>query len=186
VGGTWVPPTLMVSWKGAGVVVAALAVLVGYLVLSRPRPAPQTPALIPCGQLNTDYLRIQGGGRTLEIERSSPSAPWELLQPVAAPGDADTVGLLVNQLNSVQVLNTISSPKPRDQYGLTAPSLAVTCRVNGGRSYNLTVGNQSFDGSGYYAQKGGDNRVLVISKVEVDGFERALAAPPVKASPSPQ
>jgi hypothetical protein len=176
----------MVSWKGAAVLVAALAVLVGYLVLSRPRPSPPAQALIPCGPLNTTYLLIQGSGRTLEIQRSGSGDAWELRQPVAAPGDASTVDILVNEVNSVQVLNTISSPKPRDQYGLTDPGLAVTCRVNGGRSYNLTVGNQSFDGSGYYAQKGGDNRVLVISKVEVDGFERALSTPPVKASPSPQ
>ena len=175
----------MVSWKGAVVLLAAVAVLVGYLIANRPRPAPATPALIPCAALNTTYLLIKGGGRTLEIERSSPSASWEVRQPVAAPGDPEVVDILVNEVNSVQVLNTIPSPKPGDQYGLTDPGLAVTCRVNGGRSYNLTVGNQSFDGSGYYAQKGGDHRVLVISKVEVDGFERALATPPVKASPSP-
>ena len=60
----------------------------------------------------------------------------------------------------------------------------MACRVQSGRSYNLTVGKQSFDGSGYYARKGGDSRVYIVSSVEVDGFDKALSKPPVKPTPS--
>ncbi|MBO0686959.1 MAG: DUF4340 domain-containing protein, partial [Candidatus Dormibacteraeota bacterium] len=175
----------MVSWKWALALVGVAAVIGAYLLLSRPRPTPPAPPLVPCGVLNTVYLQIQGQGQTLELERGSPGARWQIAQPVNAAADSSTVDNLVNQVNGVEVLNTISSPQPISQYGLSQPKVAVTCRVKSGRSYNLTVGNQSFDGSGYYAQKGGDNRVFVISSVEVDGFDRALSSPPVEPTPSP-
>ena len=176
----------MVSWKWGVVLLGVLAALVVYVVATRPRPAPQTPALIPCGVLDTVYLRVQGGGRTLELQRSTPTAQWTVLQPVEAPGDPGSVDFLVNEVNSLEVLNTISTPRPRSQYGLAEPAFDVSCRVKAGRSYNLTVGKQSFDGSGYYAQRGGDSRVYIISSVEVDAFDKALSKPPVKPAPSPR
>jgi hypothetical protein len=174
----------VVSWKGGIVLLGVLAALAVYLVASRPRPAPQPPALIPCGLLNTVYLRIEGGGRTLELQRPTVTSEWEVSQPEVAPADPSSTDFLINDLNSIEVLNTISAPRPKSQYGLDVPGFAVTCRVGTGRSYNLTVGKQSFDGSGYYAQKGGDHRVYVISSVEVDGFDGALSKPPVKPTPS--
>jgi hypothetical protein len=164
------------------VVLAALGV---YLVASRPQPARQAAPLIPCGLLDTVYLRIDGGGRTLELQRPTTTSDWEVLQPVHAPADPSSVDFLVNDFNSLEVLNTISAPQPQSRYGLDQPGFDATCRVQSGRSYNLTVGKQSFDGSGYYAQKRGDKRVYVISSVEVDGFDRALSKPPVKPTPSP-
>ena len=114
------------------------------------------------------------------------TSEWEVVQPLQAPGDPNSVDVLVNDVNAIEVLNTISTPQVGSQYGLDQPGFDVSCRVQSGRSYNLTVGNQSFDGSGYYAQKGGDNRVYIISSVEVDGFDRALTTPPVKPTPSPE
>ena len=65
------------------------------------------------------------------------------------------------------------------------PAAVVSCRLSSGSSYNLSVGSQSFDGSGYYAQKGGDHRVYVVASVAVQQFDQALAQPPVKPTPSP-
>jgi hypothetical protein len=177
----------VVSWRGGVVLLAVLVALAVYLVVSnRPHPVVQPPALIPCGLLNTVYLRIDGSGRTLVLQRPDVTSEWGVVQPVQAPGDPTSVDFLVNDVNSIEVLNTIPTPQARSQYGLDQPAFDVSCRVQSGRSYNLTVGKQSFDGSGYYAQKGGDNRVYIISSVEVDGFDNALSKPPVKPTPSPQ
>jgi hypothetical protein len=175
----------VVSWRWGLALLGVLAALGVYLFATRAQPAPQPPALIPCAVLNTVYLRIEGGGRTLELQRPTPTSDWEVLQPVHAPGDPGSVDFLVNDVNSLEVLNTISAPQPQTRYGLDQPGFDVSCRVQSGRSYNLTVGKQSFDGSGYYAQRGGDKRVYVVSSVEVDGFDRALSKPPVKPTPSP-
>jgi Domain of unknown function (DUF4340) len=176
----------VVSWRWGVVLLGVLVALAVYLVASRPRPAPQPPALVPCGVVDTVYLRIEGGGRTLELQRPTTTSGWDVLQPLQAPGDPRSVEFLVNEVDSLKVLNTISTPQAKSQYGLDEPAFVVNCRLKSGRSYNLTVGRQSFDGSGYYAQKGGDNRVFIVSSVEVDGFDKALSRPPVKPTPSPQ
>ncbi len=163
-----------------------LAALGGYAYQTRNRPAPApAPAFFPCGTLTALAVRIEGPQRTLEFERPAQGADWQLLQPQRVAGDAAEIGYLVNALDALKVQNTIRAPGDAAGYGLDHPRETVTCRVKGGSSYTLAIGSQSFDSSGYYAQKSGDSRVYVISSVEVDQVDRSLATPPVKPAPSP-
>jgi uncharacterized protein DUF4340 len=175
----------VVSWKAGVVLLAVLAALAAYLVVSRPQPAPARASLVPCDVVKAVYFRVQGPSRTVELRRDTPTSPWRLIQPVAGEVDHNAVTTLVNALDVIKVQNTIAKPEAATAYGLDQPREVVTCRVKDGSSYTLSVGSQSFDGSGYYARKGGDNRVYVISSVEVQQFDQALAKPPVKPTPSP-
>jgi hypothetical protein len=175
----------VVNWKGGLVLLVVLAGLGAYAIATRPGPpAPQT-ALVPCDVVQAVYFRVQGSDRTTELKRDSPTSPWRLMQPVTAEVDSTRVTTLVNALDVIKVQNTIAKPNAANSYGLEPAREIVTCRVKDGSSYNLSVGSPSFDGSGYYARKGGDNRVYVISSVEVQLFDQALAQPPVKPTPSP-
>jgi hypothetical protein len=120
-----------------------------------------------------------------ELERVTPRDPWRLTQPRPAIADSSGAQYLMSSIEAIKVLNTIERPQPASAYGLDQPREVVACRVMSGRSYNLSVGNQSFDGSGYYTQKAGDSRVYVISSVAVDEFDKVLAEPPVQPTPSP-
>ena len=175
----------MVSWKGGLLLLALLAGLAVYALVSRPGPAPAQASFVPCNVVKAVYFRIQGVDRTVELQRTTPTAPWRLLQPAPSEVDANRVTTIVNAMDVIRVQNTISKPGPDSQYGLAPAREVLTCRLSDGSSYNLSVGSQSFDGSGYYARKGGDNRVFVISSIEVQQFDQALADPPVKPTPSP-
>jgi hypothetical protein len=178
----------LISWRTGAVLLLLLAGLAVYAYATRPRPAPPPPpaaTFLPCPSMKAVLVRIEGGGRTTEIQRATPREAWRVTQPVSAPTDPDSVQYLVGSIDTIKVLNTLSGSAPSSD-GLEAPREILTCRVNDGRSYNLSVGNPSFDGSGYYARKSGDGRVFVISGVEVDAFDQALAEPPVKPSPSPR
>jgi hypothetical protein len=175
----------MVSWKGGLVLVALLAGLAVYALASRPAPSPPAPSLVPCDVVRALYFRVQSPASTVELQRDTVTSPWRLTRPVAAPADQDRVTTVVNALGVIKVENTIPKPSASSDYGLDPPREVVTCRLEGGSSYNLSVGSPSFDGSGYYARKGGDNRVYVVSSVEVQLFDQALTQPPVKPSPSP-
>jgi hypothetical protein len=175
----------LVSWRAGLLLLVVLVGLAVYAFVSRPQAAPPAPAFLGCTGLNTVGIRIQGRDRLVEIQRDTPRDPWRLTQPQQAAADLSSADYLMSEVAAVKVLNTVPGPRTDPAYGLAQPRETLTCRVNGGASYNLSVGNQSFDGSGYYAQKMGDSRVYVISGVEVDEFDRALAEPPVKPSPSP-
>lgn len=175
----------MVSWKSGLLLLAVLVGLGIYAYASRPQPPPLVPAFVPCGLLEATGISIQGPSRTLEMVRQTTRDPWQIQQPVKAAGDPNAIDTLVAAIDSVKVLNTIKDVQPAAVYGLDRPREVLTCRVTSGASFTLSIGNQSFDSSGYYAQKGADSRVYVISSVEVDSFDRALAEPPVQPTPGP-
>lgn len=177
----------MVSWRGG---VALLLILVGlgvFAYVTRSRPAPAAPAatFLPCRSVDLVDVSIQGQGKVMEMQRTTPEDPWRVVRPAPAPGDPDAASYLTSAVESVRTINTIPVPQAAATYGLAPARETLTCRVDRGGSYTLSIGNQSFDGSGWYAQRSGDSRVYVISGVEVDAFDRALAKPPVKPSPSP-
>lgn len=162
-----------------------LAALVVFAYVTRPQPAGPEPQFLPCPRQDTVSIRIQSPERVVELERPTSRDPWRITQPSQAPADPDGVQTLTGSIATIRVLNTLERPEAPATYGLDRPRQVLTCRVTNGTSYNLSVGNQSFDGSGYYAQKSGDGRVYVVSSVSIDAFGRALAGPPVKPSPSP-
>lgn len=178
----------MISWRGG---VALLLVLIGlgvfaYVTQSKSAPPPAPAAtFLHCPSVDIVEVGIRGQGKVLELQRTTPTDPWRVTQPAPAPGDPDATSYLVSSVSAVKTLNTIAVPQALATYGLAPGREMVTCRVDSGASYTLSIGNQSFDGSGWYAQRSGDSRVYVISGVEVDAFDRALAKPPVKPSPSP-
>jgi hypothetical protein len=174
----------MVSWKGGLVLLVLLGALGAYALATRPGPTKPAAALVPCDVVQAVYFRVQAPARTTELQRDTITSPWRLTQPAAGEADPNAATTLVNALDVIKVQNTIEKPGPAAGYGLDPARELVTCRVRDGSSYNLSVGSPSFDGSGYYARKGGDNRVYVISSVEVQLFDQALVQPPVKPSPS--
>jgi hypothetical protein len=177
----------LVNWR-TGVVLLAILVAVGaYAYVSRPQAhqAAQSAPFLPCPTQSTVFVHIEGGGRVMEMRRATPTDEWLLTQPFQAATDSSSTSNLASSIDSVKVIDTIASPGQPSQYGLDAPYETLTCRVITGSSYTLSIGNQSFDGSGRYASKSGDGRTFVISSVEVDEFDRVLAKPPVTPSPSP-
>jgi len=178
----------LISWRTGALLLLVLAGLAVYAYVTRPgqgTPQPQAASFLACPSIDMVVIRVEGGGRVTQVERPTPRDPWRVTLPVAAPADSDAVSYLESSVTAVKVLNTLSASSAPASDGLASPREILTCRVDDGRSYTLSVGNPSFDGSGYYARRSGDGRVYVISSVEVDAFDRALAEPPVKPSPNP-
>ena len=176
----------MVNWKAGAVLLALLVGLGVYAFQSRPQGTPDRPRLMPCDAFNTVRASFTGGGGSMVLERAKTGDPWRIAEPRPGPADKTQVEFILNGISSVTVQNTIQkADQGGDAYGFQSPHVVVTCRVNNGASYTLTVGKKSFDASGYYARKSGDVRVYVISAVEVDGFDKAITEPPVPSSPVP-
>lgn len=176
----------MVNWKTGLVLLVLLAGLGAYWSSTRPSP-PSGPLgkILPCDAANTVFVRVEEAGKVVEVQRARPGDHWQVTIPVDAPADPEVMTFFVGSFHSVDAMNTITNPQPLVDYGLDTPSRVVTCRVNGGSSYTLSIGKASFDGSGYYAQRAGDSRVYVISAVPVDEFDREVADPPVRSTPTP-
>lgn len=168
----------MVSWKGAAALLVVLAALAYFVYQSRqPKAQPAAHALVPCDISDALDVSVRSSNRATEVARPGLRDRWSVRLP--SPGPADQT-IAEEFVNSVGIVKAIGSAGSGDlaQYGLDAPRLTVVCHVNAGASYTLSIGKPSFDGSGYYALKGGDSRVYVISGVPVDEFDRQLQTPP--------
>jgi len=165
---------------------AVLAGIAVYAWVNRPQPVPEAQPLFPCDVTNAIDVLVTGhDGKQVEVTRPSIRELWVVVKPLRAPADQDSARTLAEDLHSIVPKNRIDHPDAPAAYGLDSPRLAVTCRVNSGASYTLTVGKENFDRSGYYAAKTGDGRVYVISSVPIDDYDRQLVTPPVLTGASP-
>ena len=165
------------------VLVLLLVAAIVYAFITRPRPASpvSTPAsFVACNSTNTLDLTVAAGSQKVELTRASVASAWQSAESV----DPSQVAAILDMLGGTTTVTTISSPGPVIQYGLASPAVVVTCRVISGSSVNLSLGDQSFDASGDYAQKLGDPRVYVISGDEVVRFKAFLGGP-TSPTPSP-
>ena len=175
----------MVNWKVAAGLGALLVALAVYLFVARP-PATSRPAnvvLLDCPPGEVVDFRVSGEGKATELKRDAPGAAWKVVAPVAGPADAGTVDSLDTAAYDLTPTSALTSPPPASAMALDPPSLTVVCSLPSGRSYTLTVGGQTFDGTGYYARSGG--RLYVIPAAPVGTFRVVLDTPPVAPSPSP-
>ena len=177
----------MINWKTGLVLLAVLAGLALYAYQTRPHGSPAPAAtLVPCGAADTLELRLeQPGVAVLDLQRAAPGADWQILLPAPGAADAAALDSLLGGLQSTLPTATIGQPPSGSSYGFDRPSLRVSCRLSGGRSYTLSIGDKTFDGSSYYVRLSGQSRVEVISAGEVDQLNQALAKPPYRPSPSP-
>jgi hypothetical protein len=181
----------MVNWKAAAVLGVLLLAAVVYAVQTRPPSSPASTAsgrLIPCPPGTAVEILVSGtgpGGKVTDVRRSAPGDPWRLVQPLVAPADGTAVDALLATVDGLTSLDTLKSPPAAAQLGLDPAQETVTCTVQSGRSYTLTIGGQNFDGSGDYALVSGDARVHVIPFAAVGRLQAVLDRPPVQASPSP-
>lgn len=175
----------MISWKGAAALLLVLAALAYFVYQSRqPKAQPAVAHLIPCDLTNALAVSAEGpGGVHVGIGRPALREPWTVTAPSPGPANQAAAQDFVDSLYAVKTIGTVSGTDLA-AYGLDHPREILSCRVNDGSSYTLTIGKESFDGSGYYALKGGGGQVYVISGVPVDEFDRVLKSPPYRAVPS--
>lgn len=160
-----------------------------YAVQSRPRPASPPPparALVPCEPSETLELSItSSGGGDLLVQRSATGAEWTVKRPRPGAADGAAVDGLLGALSSLHATESLKETAPGQDLGLQPPGTTISCSLSGGASYTLSVGGQSFDGNGNYARVSGDAKVHVIPAAEVAKFQKAVAQPPYRPSPTP-
>ncbi|HVD00190.1 MAG TPA: DUF4340 domain-containing protein [Candidatus Dormibacteraeota bacterium] len=177
----------MTNWKGAAVLGAVLVALAVYAFATRQGPATPPPVvLLPCVPGQTVEFKLAGSdGKVMDARRASPAGAWQLVAPAGPAADGTAVDDLVFAAESIAPTATINRPPASGGLGLDPPSQVVTCALQGGRSYTLSIGGQNFDGSGYYARVGVNAKLYVIPSAPVVKFRGALDNPPVAPSPSP-
>jgi hypothetical protein len=156
--------------KGLLIAVVLLAVLGGATWWSNKKQAAagKTPAdtstkllSVPDDQFQEIKIR-KLTGETLRLRREN--GKWQMLEPKALPADQDAVGSMVSSLSSLNA-DKIVEEKATDlkPYGLDTPTLDVSVLKKDGKTEELLIGDDTPTGSGSYARRAGDARVVTIA-----------------------
>ena len=98
---------------------------------------------------------------SLHLKRNSQD-DWELLTPVQAKADPDTVFAFLSFLQSARFSRVVEdSPKDLSVYGLQEPSMTITLQLQGIGKKTLLIGDDHPMNKYLYVQREGENKVLL-------------------------
>jgi hypothetical protein len=112
-----------------------------------------------------------GDGREVRAERRE--GGWELVQPLAFPGDAFALDGVAAALAQVQSEAVYAEPQAREVYGLDDPAREVRFGA-GGSEHALRTGDKTPMGGNTYAAVEGDDAVYTVPTFRVNALEKSL------------
>ncbi|MGQ9837166.1 MAG: DUF4340 domain-containing protein [Cyanobacteriota bacterium] len=115
----------------------------------------------------------------LERVADSDSPQWRILSPIqSAALDFPISSLLMtfSRLTpEITLEGSLDNPENLVAFGLDSPKQQITLIPQEGDSYRLSIGNDNFDGSGFYA-RANDGEVVLISSVQKGSLLPSLLA----------
>lgn len=98
---------------------------------------------------------------SLHLKRNSRD-DWELIKPVQAKADADTVFAFLSFLHSAKFSRVVEdSAKDLSVYGLKKPSMTITLQLQGSDKKTLLVGDDHPMNKYLYVKREGEDKVLL-------------------------
>jgi hypothetical protein len=121
-------------------------------------------------------------GEVVEVERNAENA-WALTLPVEASADQGSVEAAATQVATMRILERLTDLAP-EEVGLDNPDYIIKLGFAGNVEQVIEVGVLTPTERGYYA-RGGDGRIVIISKSAVDPLLGLLTNPPYAPTETP-
>ena len=162
--------------------------LVGLMLyLNQKEPAPSEEEIETATTEPVEFLFSESDGLPASIDiqdrdgnrvviARNEDGLWVLEMPIEADADQGSAQAAASQLTSLRILSTVEVA-PVD-VGLEQPSYTLSVKLTGGTQKTVRIGDLTPTGSGYYANVGEDEKVLILSKVGLDALITLLDSPP--------
>jgi hypothetical protein len=169
-------------------VVLFLALLVGYLYLTQSRPSGTaqpsgTPSATPAPVfdfLTDNAVKFQVSdlhqNQTVVVTRQGQG--WHMEQPKDSATDPVRIGDALDSIAHLDATRVLTNTSDLSGYGLITPTIEVRVTMSDTTQSVLQIGDATLDNSDYYALKGGDKQVYLISSSTVDTLRTYLDLPP--------
>src|SRR6266852_3408866 len=120
------------------------------------------------------FDELDSGGKLVAlVTRADASAPWKIVEPVAAETDASTVDAVVNGVADFKQKSELSEADPT-QYGLDRPNLVVSVKTEDGKESSVEIGESNPFDSSIYVRKAGEKTVRIADGWTKAPFEKQL------------
>jgi hypothetical protein len=122
-------------------------------------------------------IAVSWPGMRVVVERSDEG--WQMVAPVRAPADEDTVDALLSSLSFLRAASFVDEPGSEQEMGFAPPQFAVELELSGEaegsdpRIVRLAVGGVDEGGSQRFV-RGAAESLYLISQRSFDGFPRRV------------
>ncbi|MDQ3927951.1 MAG: DUF4340 domain-containing protein [Chloroflexota bacterium] len=149
-------------------------------------PTPVPPAYVWQEQNPVSGLDAVSATQRLVLVKDVTTTIWSIREPISDTADPFAVGNLADQLQSLQATSTITDAANLADFGLASPAVTITVAFSdtAGTRRSLLIGNQTIDGSAYYAKTPEGAEVYLVSNSVIEPVRSWFASPP-KVVPTP-
>jgi len=161
-----------VRFKGTIFLTVVLILLGGYLLWYEiPQERKRTEAeerskrVLDIADDKVTGLVIQIGKDEIELERhpDAPDQKWEVVRPIAGPGNDATASFALSSLERLQFSRELDeNPSSLKPFGLDPPDFSVTVVLNRKEVERIDFGSNSPVGNEIFAKRVGDKRLLLV------------------------
>jgi len=116
---------------------------------------------------------VKDGKLVALVARADGSAPWKIIEPLAADADASTVDGLVNGVADFKQKSELGDADPA-QYGLDKPAIVVSVKSEDGKESSIEIGETNPFDSSVYLRKAGGKTVRIADGWTKSAFEKQL------------
>jgi hypothetical protein len=179
-----------VRFRSTLILIAILALLVGYFVLVEMRqekPAEETAKpLLSIKADDIERITVRDNKSTLSAEVVHEGGVWRITEPFELEADQARLDSLAASVAELTSHRTI----PKEQTDLTAfdlaqPPFTVAIGLKDGKEEILQVGDKNPDGGSYYVQHQGDAAVYLVYTYSIDDLKRLITEPPREPTATP-
>jgi uncharacterized protein DUF4340 len=163
------------KWKNLGVLAVVFALLSAYVYFyeikgekKREEAEEKAKKLFQFEEKDIAQIDLKNPEGTLSLQKDKDN--WKMLKPVEAKADKSTCDSLAGDIINVKVDRTIEDPNTNwKNFGLEPAAIQLTVKLNGGKTYELELGEKDFSSSSVFARVPGQNKVLVLSSTMLQG-----------------
>jgi hypothetical protein len=109
---------------------------------------------------------------------------WHMEQPKDSATDPVRIGDALATIANLDAARVLTDTTDLSAYGLVTPTIHVRVTMSDTTQSLLQIGDTTLDKSDYYALKGGDKQVYLISSSTVDTLRNYLDLPPYPPTPT--
>jgi hypothetical protein len=120
-------------------------------------------------------LRVEKEGKVVAaLSRADDKSSWKITEPVVAEADDQTVSTMLDQLGGLKQKKDLADEKDAKSYGLDAPRLVVSLKLDDGKELGLQIGaDNPFDNTAY-VRKLGDPTIRIIDGYNKSNYDKSL------------
>jgi Domain of unknown function (DUF4340) len=109
---------------------------------------------------------------------------WHMQQPKDSAADPVRIGDALDSVAHLDATRVLTNTTDLSAYGLITPTIEVRVTMSDTTQSLLQIGDATLDKSDYYALKGGDKQVYLISSSTIDTLRNYLDDPPYPPTPT--